>query len=92
MALRFVNVTELHDKTSEIMRRLEKQQVVVTYRGKPKALIMPIAEEDLEDYTLAHHPKFRRALKTAYEDVQAGRVSDLEDLIARTKEELGVEG
>ncbi|OGF54727.1 MAG: hypothetical protein A2Z21_00955 [Candidatus Fraserbacteria bacterium RBG_16_55_9] len=91
MALKFVNVTELHDKVSEILRNLEKQDVIVTYRGRPKALIRPMTESDLEDYVLAHHPRFQRALETAYQDVKANRISSLEDLIVQTKEELGVE-
>ncbi len=92
MALRFINITELHDKTSEVVRRLDQEDVVVTHRGKPKALLRAISEEDLEDYALAHHPEFQRALELAYQDVQADRVSPLEELIARTREELGLAG
>jgi len=92
--MKFVNVKELHDKTSEILRRLEgnDEEVSITSYGKPKAILRHLSEEDLEDYILANHPKFKEVLKKAYQDVTQGEVTSLEELIAQTEEELGLSG
>jgi prevent-host-death family protein len=63
--MRFANVRELKNKTSEILRSAEKEDVVVTSNGKPKAIIKGISEEDFEDYLLEHNPKFLTALEKA---------------------------
>lgn len=92
--MKFVNIKELHDKTSEILRRLEgdDEEVIITSYGKPKAVLRRLTEEDLEDYVLANHPKFKEALEKACQDAIEGEVTDLEELIAQTEEELGLSG
>jgi len=92
--VKFVNVKELHDKTSEILRRLEDEgeEVIITSYGKPRAILRHLSEEDLEDYILANHPKFREALEKAYQDVTEGKVTSLEELLAQSEEELGLSG
>jgi antitoxin (DNA-binding transcriptional repressor) of toxin-antitoxin stability system len=92
--MKFVNVKELHDKTSEILRKIEfeGEEVVVTLYGKPKAIIRRLTEEEVEDYILANHPKFKKALEKSYQDVSAGKVTSLDELIAKTEEELGLSG
>lgn len=94
MALKFVSVRQLHNKTSEILRLVEKgeHQVIVTVRGKPRALLTRLTEEELEDYVLTHHPEFQKLLDEAYQEVQGGQLTPLEELIARTEEELAVPG
>jgi len=66
--MRFANVRELKNKTSEILRSAEKEDVVVTSNGKPKAIIKGISEEDFEDYLLENNPKFLTALEKAREE------------------------
>lgn len=56
--MRFANVRELKNKTSEILKLAGKEEVVVTSRGKPTAIIKGISEEDFEDYLLENNPKF----------------------------------
>ncbi len=63
--MRFANVRELKNKTSEILKLAEKEEVIVTSRGKPRAIIKSISEEDLEDYLLENSPKFLAALEKA---------------------------
>jgi len=70
----FVNVRELHNRTSEILRRvMGGYPVFVTRRGKPIALIHGLTKEDLEDLVLLHHPQFQEGLEEALGDVRAGR-------------------
>lgn len=48
--MKFANVRELKNKTSEILRSAEKEAVIITSKGKPRAMITPISEGDFEDY------------------------------------------
>ena len=50
--MKFANVRELKNKTSEILRRAEKEAVIITSKGKPRAIVTAISEEDFEDYLL----------------------------------------
>jgi len=85
----FVNVRDLHDRTAEILREVkEGSPVFVTRYGKPIAVIRDLAEDDLEGLVMLSDPKLRKGLEEARADVAAGRVSDLDDLIAETKVEL----
>lgn len=92
--MKFVNVKELHDKTSEILRKLEEEgeEVIITSYGKPKAILRRLTEEELEDYILANHPKFKKALEKAYQDVVQENVTSLEELLAQVEAELGLPG
>lgn len=63
--MKFANVRELKSKTSEILRKAEKEQVVITSRGKPCAIITAVTEDDFEDYLLEHSPVLQRALEAA---------------------------
>ena len=85
----FVNVRELHDRTAEILREVKNgNPVFVTRYGKPIAVIRDLAEEDLEGLVMLSDPKLRKGLDEARADVAAGRVSELNDLMAETKAEL----
>jgi len=63
--MKFANVRELKNKTSEILRKAEKEDVVITSKGKPRAIITAVTEEDFEDYLLEHSPMFLKALEEA---------------------------
>jgi len=85
----FVNVRDLHDRTTEILRRVkEGDPVVVTRYGKPIAVIRDLAEEDLEGLAMMSDPKLRKGLEEARADVAAERVSDLDELIAEVQVEM----
>jgi len=82
----FVNVRELHDRTAEILREIKNgNPVFVTRYGKPIAVIRDLAEDDLEGLVMLSEPKLRKGLEEARADAAAGRVSDLDDLMAETK-------
>jgi prevent-host-death family protein len=66
--MRFANVRELKNKTSAILKLAEREEVVVTSRGKPTAIIKGVSEEDFEDYLLENSPKFLAALEKAKEE------------------------
>ena len=76
-----VSIKEPHDETSEVIRRIQKQgPVIVTRHGKPVAVIQPLTEEELEDFLLLHHPKFRKGLEEALEDYASRRIKHLSEV------------
>jgi len=86
--MRFASIRDLHNKTRDVLALTEQEDVVITVRGKPKAVIRKLNEEELEDYVLAHHPKFKRMLQEAWEDYQRHGGVDLDTLIERSRREL----
>ena len=93
--MRFANVRELKNKTLEILKLAEKEEVVVTSRGKPSAIIRGITEEDFEDYLLENNPKFRDCLREGEKRIfgtrwcQHRRISKEEKVEASTSCEIG---
>lgn len=85
--MKFANVRDLRLDTKKVLSQARQEDVLITYRGKPWVIIHKIAEEDLEDYILTHHPKFKRTLEESIKESKAGKVKSLEDLA----QELGVE-
>ena len=87
--VQFVNIREMKNSLSEIVRRSKRSDVVVTSRGRPKAILHGVGEEDLEDYLLAHSKKFQKSLEASYREYKRkGGAVSLETLIARTEKEL----
>jgi len=83
--MQFANVRELKNKTSEILRKAENGDVVITSQGKPRAVIMAVTEEDFEDYLLEHNITFLTALEKARaEYIKKGGVSPEAYLKTRT--------
>ncbi|MBA7509455.1 hypothetical protein ES705_01405 [subsurface metagenome] len=67
--MKFRNVVELHNKTSEILREIEKDEyVIITSHGKPKAIIQKFSEEDIEDFVIENSPRIRKSIEEAYKD------------------------
>mgnify|MGYP003446490076 FL=1 len=50
-------------------------------------IIQKITEDDLDDYILTRHPRFRRALRKSLKEKEAGKVKPLKELA----QELGIE-
>jgi len=87
--MRFANVRELKNKTSEILRAAEKEEIVVTSKGKPKAIIKGISEEDFEDYLLENNPKFLSALEKAREEYLKLGGINIEEYLEKRKSKHG---
>lgn len=52
--VQFVNIREFKTKTEAVMKRLDRSDVVLTVRGKPKAVLSKVSEADLslrKDFT-----------------------------------------
>jgi prevent-host-death family protein len=77
-----VGVRELKNRTSEILRtvREEGAEYIITYQGRPAAVILPLLEEDLEDYVLAHHPHFVQLRERARRAIERGEFVTSQEL------------
>jgi len=51
--MKFANVRELKNKTSEILRLAARETVVITSNGKPRAIIKGVSESTFEEYISA---------------------------------------
>ena len=47
--MKFTNVRALKTKTAELLEAVEEgEEIVITYHGKPKAILVRIDEEEIE--------------------------------------------
>ena len=61
--VQFVNIREFKTKTEAVLRRLNQSDVILTVRGKPKAVLHKIAEKNLsleEEFTSGELDKLER--------------------------------
>lgn len=84
--MKFANIKELQRDTSGIITLVEKgEDVIITKRGKPAAVIYPLTEDEIEDYLFQHSPTIRKKIAEGLKDIKAGRVTPLKDLLKARK-------
>ena len=85
--MRVANTVELKNKTNELLREVMKgNPLIITYRGKPAASILPLSEDDLEDFIIENSPSIIKKILKAEEDLKAGRVISLDEYLSTQKE------
>lgn len=74
-----IGIRELRNRATEILRGLEQRgtAVVITRRGRPAALILPMGTPEAEDYILAHASGFVESLREAEADLRRGTTVSL---------------
>ncbi len=81
--MRVANTVELKNKTNELLREVMKgNPLIITFRGKPAASILPLSEDDLEDFIIEHSPSIRRKIAQAQKDLRMGRVISLDEYLS----------
>jgi len=84
--MRVANTVELKNKTNELLREVMKgNPLIITYRGKPAASILPLSEDDLEDFVIENSPSIRKKILKAEEDLKGGRVISLDEYLSTEK-------
>ncbi len=85
-----VGIRDLGRNPSEVVDEVSRtgRPAIVTKNGRPVAVMLPISEEDLEDYILANAPSFVRARKEAERDFAEHRTRSLMDALADMGEDL----
>lgn len=77
-----IGVRELKNRISEILRavREEGAEYVITYQGRPAAILLPVDDEELEDYALAHHPRLVELREHARQAIRHGEFVTSQEL------------
>jgi len=81
--MKVANTVELKNKTNKLLREVMKgNPIIITYRGKPAASILPLSEDDLEDFIIENSPSIRKKILKAEEDLKAGRVISFDEYLS----------
>ncbi|MDP2168491.1 MAG: type II toxin-antitoxin system prevent-host-death family antitoxin [Thermodesulfovibrionales bacterium] len=84
--MRFANIKELQKDASGIISSVEKgEDVIITKRGKPAAVIYPLTEETIEDYMIQYSPAIRKKIEEGLKEIKQGKVVPLADLLKARK-------
>jgi len=83
--MKFIPLREAKAKLSEVIRDTEKQDIIITCWGKPKALVQKLGEEDIEDYVISHSKKIRESIAEAWEAYKRGEIISLDEIIKSKK-------
>jgi len=81
--MRVTNTVELKNKTNELLREVMKgNPLIITYRGKPAASLLPLTADDLEDFIIENSPSIRKKIAKAEQDIKTGRVISLDEYLS----------
>ena len=69
--MRFAGVKELKQKTMDILKKSEEEDIIITAYGKPMAILHHIKEDDLADYLIENDPAFKTRIEEAYTEYKA---------------------
>lgn len=80
--MKVANTVELKNQANRILREVRKgEAVIITHRGKPAAALIPLSEEDLEDFILENSPRIKKMIAEAERARKKGDVIPLRDLL-----------
>ncbi|MFH0341772.1 MAG: type II toxin-antitoxin system Phd/YefM family antitoxin [Chromatiales bacterium] len=69
-----VPLSEVKDDLSRYIREAERQEIVITRRGKPAGVLIGFhSEDDWFDYRLENDPRFLERVEKARASLRAGR-------------------
>jgi len=79
----WIGIRELANRAGGIVDKVARtgRPALITKRGRPVAALVPLDEEGLEDWVLAHAPEFTRSMAEADEDLVAGRTRSAFDVL-----------
>ena len=76
-----VALSEVEDDLPKYLRLAEKEEVVITRRGKPAGVLIGFeSEDDWFDYRLERDPRFLRRVKAARRSIRSGQGVQIEDV------------
>jgi prevent-host-death family protein len=79
--------SEIKDQLSKYLHDAEKEEVVITRRGKPAGVLIGFeSEDDWFDYKLENDPRFLSRIETARRSFREGRGVRLEKLTGPRKD------
>ncbi len=69
--MRFAGMKELKQKTRELLKAAEQEDIIITAHGKPTAVLHHVDAEDLDDYLFENDPSFQRKIEEAWREYLA---------------------
>lgn len=84
-----IGVRELARNASRVVENVarSKEPALVTRHGRPTVAVVPIDQDELEDWILANAPEFVEGMKEAQRELLAGRTHSLEEVMAEIEDE-----
>ena len=80
-AMKKVALTELKVDLAKYLRMAEKEEVLITRRGKPAGVLVAFAsEEDWFDYQLEQDPRFLQRVAQARKALRNGKGVNLDEV------------
>lgn len=69
--MKFATIRDFRINVSKVMKKAKKEEVIVTKRGRPFALLIPISEEDIDRVREAvRGARVRSALEDLWEEAK----------------------
>ena len=71
--MKFAAIRDLQNSTSKVVKKAQREPVIVTVHGRPKAVLTKITEDELEDFLFENSPILRRRIEEGLADIKKGR-------------------
>jgi PHD/YefM family antitoxin component YafN of YafNO toxin-antitoxin module len=71
------------------LRNAEKEAVIITSKGKPRAIVTAISEEDFEDYMLEKSVALHEVLAEAQAEYRSRGGLSVEEYMSKRKKRRG---
>jgi len=85
-----VSLSEVKDDLSRYLREAERQEIVITRRGKPAGVLIGFhSQDDWFDYRLQNDPRFLKRVEKARASLRTGRGVRLEK-VGSSAESMGI--
>ena len=69
--MRFAGMKELKQKTRELLKAAEEEDIIITAYGKPTAVLHHVDADDWDDYLFENDPAFQRKIEEAWQEYLA---------------------
>jgi len=84
--MKVANTVDLKNKTNKLLAEVMKgNPLIITYRGKPAASLLPLTEDGLEDFIIENSPSIRRKIGKAEMDIQKGKLIFLDNYLSSSE-------
>lgn len=82
--MKTVGIRDLQRNVSAEVEHVEKsgRPTLVTRRGRPSAILLPIDEDALEEHILANAPDFVTSLEEAEDEFRGGETRSAQEVLA----------
>jgi len=84
--MKVANTVDLKNKTNKLLAEVMKgNPLIITYRGKPAASLLPLTEDGLEDFIIENCPSIRKKIRKAELDIQKGKLISLDEYLSSSE-------